>query len=205
MDSALKFLPAKRKGVTFFFQGKYLASKYDPFLEAERILSGFQWRKGKTLIFLGFFPFYHIYKVFQTSHNFQNLRVFILDEQNFTLTTYQKVVEETKLCFSQKEGGFSFELEKILFKITELKSVLEQLTDEEMLKTIFIESPYLTEESKNQCQKKFANWKKQKQKVILTEKYFTLFWYFNALRNLKLSPISLIEDIFVLGEIKKPF
>ncbi len=209
MGTSLKFLPAKKRGITFFSEGKYLASKYDPFLEAERIVNDISWQKAKTVIFLGFFPFYHIYQVLLAGERLDGLKIFIVDEKKFDVEIYQKIIQATKKSFAEKSKSLSenskpvnLELEKTFFEIGEFANILHQIPNEEMLKTVLIESPYLTEKNKQKCQKIFTDWKKQRQSTVVTEEYFALFWYLNALRNLKFSPMSLIENISLIGETK---
>ncbi len=196
----VKIIPAKKRGFTFFYQGRYLASKYDPLKEAERILENQSWQDCKVVIFLGVFPLYHL--LYFLKKKLLGVKVFILSEDNFPLTSYEVIIKKIISLHSwRKDLLKSSFFYNSFYQAGKLGSILEKLTQQEIKKTIFIESPYLLEATRKSYKKIFNDWKNKQQKVLSTEKYFTLFWYLNTLKNLT-KQISLIENIVVKGEKK---
>ncbi len=213
MNASLEILPAKKVGYTFRSRGKYLASRYNPEAEAKRILEkvfeknktgqiGKQIKKvtSKKVIFLGFFPAYPIYFLYQKT---PELSINIFDEISFPMTTYREVLlkihslkplGENDLN-DKKNHQFLLELEKKILPPEKLSQFLNALTKDELKNLIILESPYLAEPLRKKFKSIIKSWGSKKIKVEATEAYFNYHWIYNSIKNLFYRELNFIEEI----------
>ena len=205
--------PAKRQGISIFYQDKPLTSIYDPIKEADRIWHSQYERKLKSvtqrmekqcpnIIFLGAPPYYPILHALQIVDV-----VWIIDaNSNHTQGLSDLLEQLLKSMVDTLSSPLNLQDKKlIIYQDVSLLiaewSQLENVAIENLLKNLFfIESSYADKEIHLLNKEKLIATLKERLQAYNTDKYFNWIWHINALKQLTRietsgNTLSLLESL----------